>query len=169
MRYWKIMPGSSTETPTTSLTPCSRECSGGTTTTGSGAASAGTDSPLPATTTNPRKHNRGPDAKSTRIARLRFGNPRNGYRSVPVLHAPFPTGANLPARRCHSRPARIPELRIPLRYHAVHHTLFRLLDRALGPLHLHTQSSASRLARTPSALSRPEHERRSLPRRGRSA
>src|SRR5882762_1048228 len=162
------MPASSRATPTTSPMPSRRKCSGGTRTIASGGGSAGPHSPAP-TRANPPKHERGPDAKNTRIARFHLGHTRHGRGSVPLLHAPFPRSANLPACNRLARSASILELQIPLLRAPVHHPLLCVLDSPFGPLHLHSESSSAHLAWTPPLLSRSAQERRSLSCRGRSA
>ena len=63
--------------------------------------------------------------------------------SVPVLHPSVPRRADLSACHRPARSPRFPELQIPLLRAPVHHALSRLLDRALGPLHLYAESPSA--------------------------
>src|ERR1700730_6571152 len=144
---------SSRATPTMSSTLSWRKCSGGIRTSGSGAKRAARPSPAQ-TKPNPPKREGGPNAKNTRIARLHLGHPRNGHRSVPVLHAPVPGRADLSARHQSARSPRFLELQIPLLRIPFHHALPGLLDGAFGPLHFYPESTSHHLPRTPSPISR---------------
>src|SRR5258708_1889052 len=135
--------------------PLSRRFFGGTRTTGSGAKRAARPNPAP-TRPTPSKREGGPDEKNTRIAGLHLGHPRDGYRYVSFLHAPFPRRTDFSPCHCRARSASILELQISLLRAPVHHSIPRLLDRAFRPLHLYFESPPDLLARTPSQVSRSQ-------------
>ena len=99
------------------------------------------------------------DAKGPRVASFHFGRPRHGRRSIPVLHAPFPRSTGLPACYCRGRSKGLLELQIRLLCAPIHHTLSCVLDRALGSVHLYSESAPDNLARTPSPVPRPQYKR----------
>src|SRR5258707_6639814 len=155
MNCSKTTLGSSRATPTTSSMPCSRKCSGGIRTTASGVKRAAQPNPAQ-TKPNLPKRERGPNATSTRIARLPLGHPRDGHWSLPVLRASVPRGADLFACHCHARSASLLELQIPLLHALVHHTLLGVFDASLWSLHLHAQGPRAHLARSPPEVSRSQ-------------